>query len=141
MPRTFTMPTTTSSWRNPRRASYTGAPRSRRPRHSSSWSVSPYYTLLRSRRVSPYYALVAFETGGVPRLALLLLLAPLVVALYYGMSVAAGVQVLVFAATAGARVMDIEATAWILILCAGSGRVGSLGLDLDPLFFFVTVWL
>ena len=54
------------------------------------------------------------------------------------MSEAAGVQVLVFAATAGARVMDIEATAWILILCAGSGRVGSLGLDLDPLFFFLS---
>jgi phosphoserine phosphatase len=68
-------------------------------------------TLLRSRSAFPYYALVAFDTGGVPRLALLLLLAPLAAALYYAVSEAAGVQVLVFAATAGARVADIESAA------------------------------
>ncbi|CAM0871451.1 unnamed protein product [Alopecurus aequalis] len=68
-------------------------------------------TLLRSRSAFPYYALVAFETGGVLRLALLLLLAPLGAALYYAVSEAAGVQVLVFAATAGACVADIESAA------------------------------
>ncbi|KAL6660066.1 hypothetical protein ACP70R_002188 [Stipagrostis hirtigluma subsp. patula] len=68
-------------------------------------------TLLRSRSAFPYYALVAFETGGVPRLALLLLLAPLAAALYHLASEAAGVRVLIFAATAGARVADIESAA------------------------------
>lgn len=68
-------------------------------------------TLLRSRSAFPYYALVAFETGGVPRLALLLLLAPLAGLLYHAVSESAGVRVLVFAATAGARVADIESAA------------------------------
>ncbi|CAN6290556.1 unnamed protein product [Urochloa humidicola] len=69
-------------------------------------------TLLRSRSAFPYYALVAFETGGAPRLALLLLLAPLAAALSrLAPSRAAGVRVLVFAATAGARVADVESAA------------------------------
>ncbi|KAJ1298636.1 hypothetical protein BS78_01G469100 [Paspalum vaginatum] len=68
-------------------------------------------TLLRSRSAFPYYALVAFEAGGVPRLALLLLLAPLAAALSRAVSEAAGVRVLVFAATAGARVADVESAA------------------------------
>ncbi|KQK23463.1 glycerol-3-phosphate 2-O-acyltransferase 6 [Brachypodium distachyon] len=68
-------------------------------------------TLLRSRSAFPYYALVAFETGGVPRLALLLLLAPLAAALSRAVSESAGLRVLVFAATAGARVSDIESAA------------------------------
>ncbi|KAJ1298638.1 hypothetical protein BS78_01G469300 [Paspalum vaginatum] len=68
-------------------------------------------TLLRSRSAFPYYALVAFDTGGVPRLAFLLLLAPLAAALHRLVSEAAGVRVLVFAATAGARVADIQSAA------------------------------
>ncbi|PAN51415.1 hypothetical protein PAHAL_9G592400 [Panicum hallii] len=68
-------------------------------------------TLLRSRSAFPYYALVAFETGGAPRLALLLLLAPLAAALSRLASPASGVRVLVFAATAGARVADVESAA------------------------------
>ncbi|KAF0933347.1 hypothetical protein E2562_017969 [Oryza meyeriana var. granulata] len=68
-------------------------------------------TLLRSRSAFPYYALVAFECGGVPRLALLLLLAPLAAALGLAVSEAAAVRVLVFAATAGVRVSDIESAA------------------------------
>ncbi|WVZ55605.1 hypothetical protein U9M48_006245 [Paspalum notatum var. saurae] len=68
-------------------------------------------TLLRSRSAFPYYALVAFDTGGVPRLALLLLLAPLAAALHRLVSEAAAVRVLVFAATAGARVADIQSAA------------------------------
>jgi phosphoserine phosphatase len=69
-------------------------------------------TLLRSRSAFPYYALVAYETGGAPRLALLLLLAPLAWALSrVASSPAAAVRVLVFAATAGARVADVESAA------------------------------
>jgi len=68
-------------------------------------------TLLRSRGAFPYYALVAFEAGGVPRLLLLLLLSPLAAALRVVASEAACARVLVFAATAGARVRDIESAA------------------------------
>uniref|UniRef100_A0A452Y8G0 Phospholipid/glycerol acyltransferase domain-containing protein n=3 Tax=Aegilops tauschii subsp. strangulata TaxID=200361 RepID=A0A452Y8G0_AEGTS len=68
-------------------------------------------TLLRSRSPFPYYALVAFETGGWPRLLLLLLLAPLATLLGIAASEAAAVRVLVFAATAGARVSSIESAA------------------------------
>ncbi|TKV93957.1 hypothetical protein SEVIR_9G264100v4 [Setaria viridis] len=69
-------------------------------------------TLLRSRSAFPYYALVAFEAGGVPRLLLLLLLSPLAAALRVLLaSESACARVLVFAATAGARVADIESAA------------------------------
>jgi hypothetical protein len=54
-------------------------------------------TLLRSRSAFPYYALIAFEAGGWPRLLLLLLVTP--------------VRVLVFAATVGVRVSSIESAA------------------------------
>ncbi|CAN6321340.1 unnamed protein product [Urochloa humidicola] len=68
-------------------------------------------TLLRSRSAFPYYALVAFQTGGVLRLALLLLLAPLAAALSRVVSEASGVRVLIFAATAGVRVADVRSAA------------------------------
>jgi phosphoserine phosphatase len=69
-------------------------------------------TLLRSRSAFPYYALVAFETGGVPRLLLLLLLSPLAAALRFLLaSESACARVLVFGATAGARVRDVESAA------------------------------
>ncbi|KAL6883445.1 hypothetical protein ACP4OV_010859 [Aristida adscensionis] len=69
-------------------------------------------TLLRSRSAFPYYALVAFEAGGVPRLLLLLLLAPLAELLRLLLpSEAAATRVLVFAATAGVRVSAIESAA------------------------------
>jgi hypothetical protein len=67
--------------------------------------------LLRSRSAFPYYALVAFEAGGVPRLLLLLLLVPLAAALLGSGSESAATRVLVFAATAGARVADLESAA------------------------------
>jgi phosphoserine phosphatase len=68
-------------------------------------------TLLRSRSAFPSYALVAFDTGGVPRLALLLLLAPLAAALHHLVSEPAGLRVLIFAATAGARVASVKSAA------------------------------
>ncbi|CAL4941776.1 unnamed protein product [Urochloa decumbens] len=71
-------------------------------------------TLLRSRSAFPYYALVAFEAGGVPRLLLLLLLYPVAAALRFlapSSESSCAERVLVFAATAGARVRDIESAA------------------------------
>ena len=58
----------------------------------------------------PPAALVQFEAGGVPRL-LLLLLSPLAAVLRVVASEVASTQVRVFAATAGARVRDIESAA------------------------------
>ncbi|KAL6901787.1 hypothetical protein ACP4OV_004663 [Aristida adscensionis] len=80
-------------------------------------------TLLRSPSAFPYYALVAFEAGGAPRLALLLLLAPLAAALRRAVSEPAALRVLVFAATAGARVADIESTARAVLVVTATPRV------------------
>ncbi|PSS28692.1 Glycerol-3-phosphate 2-O-acyltransferase [Actinidia chinensis var. chinensis] len=68
-------------------------------------------TLLRGRSSFPYFALVAFEVGGILRLLLLLLASPLAGLLYYFVSESAGIQVLVFATFAGMRVSDIESVA------------------------------
>ncbi|RWV89599.1 hypothetical protein GW17_00048248 [Ensete ventricosum] len=68
-------------------------------------------TLLRGRSSFPYFALVAFEVGGVLRLLLLLLAAPLAAVLYYFVSESAGIKVLIFAAMAGARGEDVELAA------------------------------
>ncbi|KAG2702216.1 hypothetical protein I3760_06G080000 [Carya illinoinensis] len=68
-------------------------------------------TLLRGRSSFPYFALVAFEIGGVLRLLFLLLASPLAGILYYFVSESAGIQVLIFATFAGARVSDIESVA------------------------------
>ncbi|CAN4075613.1 unnamed protein product [Withania somnifera] len=50
-------------------------------------------TLLRGRSSFPYFALVAFEVGGVLRLLFLLLASPLAGLLYYFVSESAGIQV------------------------------------------------
>uniref|UniRef100_A0ACD6A1P7 Uncharacterized protein n=1 Tax=Avena sativa TaxID=4498 RepID=A0ACD6A1P7_AVESA len=68
-------------------------------------------TLLCGRSSFPYFAHMAFETGGVLRLLLLLVLAPLAGLLYYLVSESAGIQVLIFASMAGAEVAEIEAVA------------------------------
>uniref|UniRef100_A0ACD5X8P5 Uncharacterized protein n=1 Tax=Avena sativa TaxID=4498 RepID=A0ACD5X8P5_AVESA len=68
-------------------------------------------TLLCGRSSFPYFAQMAFETGGVLRLLLLLVLAPLAGLLYYLVSESAGIQVLIFASMAGAEVAEIEAVA------------------------------
>lgn len=68
-------------------------------------------TLLRGRSSFPYFALVAFEVGGVLRLLLLLLASPLAGLLYYFISESAGIQVLIFVTFAGMRVSDIESVA------------------------------
>ncbi|CAL5369992.1 unnamed protein product [Camellia sinensis] len=68
-------------------------------------------TLLRGRSSFPYFALVAFEVGGILRLLFLLLATPLIGILYYYISESAGIRVLIFASFAGARVSDIESVA------------------------------
>ncbi|RWR72621.1 glycerol-3-phosphate 2-O-acyltransferase 6-like protein isoform X1 [Cinnamomum micranthum f. kanehirae] len=68
-------------------------------------------TLLRGRSSFPYFALVAYEVGGAFRLLFLLLALPVIGLLYYFVSEAAGIQVLIFAAMAGMKVSDIESVA------------------------------
>nr|XP_004304959.2 PREDICTED: glycerol-3-phosphate 2-O-acyltransferase 6-like [Fragaria vesca subsp. vesca] len=68
-------------------------------------------TLLRGRSSFPYFALVAFEVGGILRLLFLLLASPLAGVLYYFVSESAGIRVLVFATFAGMKVADIESVA------------------------------
>lgn len=68
-------------------------------------------TLLRGRSSFPYFALIAFEVGGVFRLLFLLLCSPLAGILYYFVSESAGIQVCIFATFAGMKVSDIESVA------------------------------
>ncbi|KAL6187403.1 hypothetical protein ACLB2K_038802 [Fragaria x ananassa] len=68
-------------------------------------------TLLRGRSSFPYFALIAFEVGGILRLLFLLLVSPLAGLLYYFVSESAGIQVLIFATFAGVRVSEIESVA------------------------------
>nr|XP_017223270.1 PREDICTED: glycerol-3-phosphate 2-O-acyltransferase 6-like [Daucus carota subsp. sativus] len=67
--------------------------------------------LLRGRSSFPYYALVAFEVGGIFRLLFLLLCSPLAGILYCFASESAAIQVMIFATFAGIRVCDIESVA------------------------------
>ncbi|KAL5554007.1 hypothetical protein UlMin_041408 [Ulmus minor] len=68
-------------------------------------------TLLRGRSSFPYFALFAFEVGGILRLLFLLLASPLAGLLYYFVSESAGIQVLIFVTFAGMRICDIESVA------------------------------
>lgn len=68
-------------------------------------------TLLRGRSSFPYFALVAFEAGGILRLLFLLLASPLAGFFYYVVSESAGIQILIFATFVGMRVSDIESVA------------------------------
>ncbi|GMI98194.1 GLYCEROL-3-PHOSPHATE sn-2-ACYLTRANSFERASE 6 [Hibiscus trionum] len=68
-------------------------------------------TLLRGRSSFPYFALVAFEVGGIFRLLFLLLASPIAWILYYFISESAGIRVLIFTSFVGMRVSDIESVA------------------------------
>lgn len=68
-------------------------------------------TLLRGRSSFPYFALIAFEVGGILRLLFLLLSSPIAALLYYFVSESAGIKILVFATFSGVRVRDIESVA------------------------------
>ncbi|KAG0448560.1 hypothetical protein HPP92_027776 [Vanilla planifolia] len=68
-------------------------------------------SLLREESSFPFFALVAFETGGPLRLLLLLLLTPLAFLLRNLVSESAGVRVLVFASLAGVKLSSINSVA------------------------------
>ncbi|KAK3027860.1 hypothetical protein RJ639_041494, partial [Escallonia herrerae] len=68
-------------------------------------------TLLRGRSSFPYFALIAFEVGGILRLLFLLLASPIAGILYYFVSESAGIQVLIFATFCGMKISDIESVA------------------------------
>lgn len=68
-------------------------------------------TLLRGRSAFPYFALVAFEVGGILRLLFLLWASPLAGILYYFVSESAGIKVLIFCTFAGVKVSAIESVA------------------------------
>ena len=61
-------------------------------------------TLLCGRSSFPYFALIAFEAGGVLRLLFLLLASPIAGFLYYFISESAGIRVLIFSTFAGMKV-------------------------------------
>ncbi|XVF58181.1 hypothetical protein PTKIN_Ptkin07bG0042700 [Pterospermum kingtungense] len=68
-------------------------------------------TLLLGRSSFPYFALVAFEVGGILRLLFLLLASPIAGILYYFISESAGIRVLIFASFVGIKASDIESVA------------------------------
>ncbi|CAJ1968007.1 unnamed protein product [Sphenostylis stenocarpa] len=68
-------------------------------------------TLLVGRSSFPYFALVAFEGGGVLRLLFFVLASPIAALLYYFISESAGIQVLIFASMAGMKLSSIESVA------------------------------
>ena len=65
-------------------------------------------TLLIGHSSFPYFALVAFEVGGVLRLFFLLLTSPLVGLLYYFVFESTDIQVLIFVTYVGMKMSDIE---------------------------------
>lgn len=68
-------------------------------------------TLLVGRSSFPYFALVAFEVGGILRLLFLLLSSPIAGILYYFISESAGIRVLIFATFVGMKESDVESVA------------------------------
>ncbi|WMV52252.1 hypothetical protein MTR67_045637 [Solanum verrucosum] len=68
-------------------------------------------TLLRSKASFAYFALVAFDVGGVLRLLFLLLVSPSFSILYYFISESVGLQVIIFVTFVGMKVSDIESAA------------------------------
>ncbi|KAK4478190.1 hypothetical protein RD792_017473 [Penstemon davidsonii] len=68
-------------------------------------------TLLIESNSFAYFALIAFDVGGIIRLFLLLLASPLAGLLYHFVSESAGIRVLIFTTFAGVRVSAIKSAA------------------------------
>ncbi|XP_027367513.1 glycerol-3-phosphate 2-O-acyltransferase 6-like [Abrus precatorius] len=80
-------------------------------------------TLLVGRSSFPYFALMAFEGGGVLRLLFYVLTSPIAALLYYLISESAGIQVLIFASMCGMKVSTIESVARAVLPKFYSGDV------------------
>lgn len=80
-------------------------------RENQTIAADMHGTLLIDRSLFPYFALIAFDVGGILRLLLLLLTAPLAWFLHHFVSESAGIRVLVFASFAGVKVSEIESAA------------------------------
>ncbi|KAE8689294.1 transcription repressor MYB4-like [Hibiscus syriacus] len=72
-------------------------------------------TLLRGRDSFPYFALVAFEVGGILRFLFLLLASPIAGIFDYFISESAGIRVLIFTTFIGMKVSDIESVARVVL--------------------------
>lgn len=68
-------------------------------------------TLLVGRSSFAYFALIAFDVGGILRLLLLLLVSPFAAFLYHFVSESAGIKVLIFATFAGVKLSAINSAA------------------------------
>ena len=65
-------------------------------------------TLLRGRSSFPYFFLVAFEAGSYLRSLILLLMVPVIGFLYYFVSEAAGIHLMIWISYVGLKLKDIE---------------------------------
>lgn len=68
-------------------------------------------TLMRGRSSLPYFAIMAFELGGIFKLLLLVLASPFIGLLYYFVSESAGIRIMIFVAFCGVKVRSIESVA------------------------------
>ncbi|KAL2463633.1 Glycerol-3-phosphate 2-O-acyltransferase 6 [Forsythia ovata] len=68
-------------------------------------------TLLFGRDSFPYFALVAFDVGGILRLFFLLLFTPFIGILYHFVSESAAIRLMIFATFVGVKVDDIKSAA------------------------------
>ncbi|KAK6145953.1 hypothetical protein DH2020_019822 [Rehmannia glutinosa] len=79
-------------------------------------------TLLIGRSSFPYFALIAFDVGGILRFLFLLLVAPLAGLLYHFVSESAGIRVLIFATFVRVKVADIKKSLARFCLSITRGR-------------------
>ncbi|KAJ0963558.1 hypothetical protein J5N97_028680 [Dioscorea zingiberensis] len=80
-------------------------------RESHSAAADLDGTLLVSRSSFPYFFLLAVEAGSFLRGAALLVLSPLILAVYRLISEPAGIQIMIFVAVRGLRMRDVELVA------------------------------
>lgn len=80
-------------------------------RESHSVAADLDGTLLVSRSSFPYFFLLAVEAGSFLRAAVLLLISPIILAVYRLISEPAGIQIMIYVAVRGMRMRDVELVA------------------------------